>query len=83
MHINCLELLAAILALKMFVKGRQGISIMLYLDYTMTVAYINNLGGGSIESVIDPITEPVDVVPGKKHPNNSPPPPWEGESHSR
>ena len=45
MHINCLELLAATLSLKTFAKGKQGISILLYVDNTTAVAYINNLGG--------------------------------------
>ena len=44
MHTNCLELLAATLALKKLAKGRQGISILLYLDNTTEVAYINKLG---------------------------------------
>ena len=39
MHINCLESLAATLALKTFAKGRQGISVLLYLDNTTAVAY--------------------------------------------
>jgi len=45
MHINCLELLAATLALKTFAKGKSGISILLRMDNTTAVAYINNQGG--------------------------------------
>ena len=44
LHINCLELLAAQLALKTFVKSQQGISVLLQLDNSTAVAYINNLG---------------------------------------
>ena len=44
-HINCLELLAATLALKTFVKSRRGMSVLLKIDNTMAVAYINNQGG--------------------------------------
>ena len=44
-HINCLELLAAFLALQTFAKGKEGISILLRLDNTTAVAYINNQGG--------------------------------------
>ena len=44
MPISCLELLAATLTLKTFAKGKQGISVLLYLDNTTAVAYINNLG---------------------------------------
>ena len=45
MHINCLELLAATLALKSFVKDRTGIAVLLQLDNQTAVAYINNMGG--------------------------------------
>lgn len=44
-HINCLELLAATLALKTFTKDRKGISGLLKIDNTSAVAYINNHGG--------------------------------------
>ena len=44
-HINWLELLAATLALKTFLKSRRGMSVLLKIDNTMTVAYINNQGG--------------------------------------
>lgn len=45
LHINCLELLAAELAMKTFLKSRQGISVLLQLDNSTAVAYINNRGG--------------------------------------
>ncbi|XP_065902413.1 uncharacterized protein [Dysidea avara] len=45
MHINCLELLAATLATKTFAKSKTSISILLRIDNTTAVAYINNLGG--------------------------------------
>ena len=44
MHINCLELLAAILAAKTFLKGQIGQSVLLQLDNQTAVAYINNMG---------------------------------------
>ena len=44
-HINCLELLAATLALKTFVKDKKGVSVLLRIDNTTAVAYINNHGG--------------------------------------
>ena len=44
-HINCLELLATTLALKTFVKDRTRLSVLLKLDNTSAVAYINNQGG--------------------------------------
>ena len=45
LHINCLELLAADLALKSFLKDQQGVTVLLQLDNSTAVAYINNLGG--------------------------------------
>ena len=45
MHINCLELLAAILAVQSFLKDQAGVSVVLQLDNQTAVAYINNLGG--------------------------------------
>ena len=45
MHINCLEFLAADLAMKSFLKGLHGISVLLQLDNSTGVAYINNPGG--------------------------------------
>ena len=43
MHINCLELLAATFAVQTFAK--KVATILLKLDNTSAVAYINNLGG--------------------------------------
>ena len=45
MHIHCLELSAATLAVQAFAKDRSGISILLQLDNQTVVAYINHLGG--------------------------------------
>ena len=44
-HINCLELLAATLSLKTFVKNTKGLSVLLKIDNTTAVACINNQGG--------------------------------------
>ena len=44
-HINCLELQAATLALQTFTKDRRGTSVLLRIDDTTAVAYINNRGG--------------------------------------
>ncbi len=44
LHINCVELLAATLALKTFTKGQTGLSVLLKMDNT-AVAYVNNQGG--------------------------------------
>ena len=48
MHINCLELLATELAMKWFLKSHRGVTVLLQLDNSTAVAYINNLGGHSI-----------------------------------
>ena len=45
LHINCLELLAASLAVRTFAKERSGITILLKIDNTTAVAYINRMGG--------------------------------------
>ena len=45
MHINCLELKAAALALQSLIKDRTGISVLLQLDSQTAVSYINHLGG--------------------------------------
>ena len=44
-HINCLELLAATLAVKTFLKGQTDKQVLLRMDNSTAVAYINNLGG--------------------------------------
>ena len=48
MHINCLELLAATLETKTFLKDQVGVSVLLQLDNHTAVAYINNMGGQSL-----------------------------------
>ena len=44
-HINCLELLAATLAVKAFTKSQQNVTILLRTDNIPTRAYINHFGG--------------------------------------
>ena len=45
MHINCLELLAATFAVQTFAKARSGATVLLKLDNTSAIAYINNREG--------------------------------------
>ena len=52
MHINCLELLAATLAVKTFAKAKITMSILLRIDNTTAVAYINNLGGTASKELV-------------------------------
>ncbi len=47
LHINCLELLAATLAVKCFAKGKTALSIMLKMDSAAALTYINKRGGTS------------------------------------
>ena len=51
-HINCLEMLAATLALKTFTKKKTGLSMLLKIDNTTAVAYINNQGGTVSEELV-------------------------------
>ena len=44
-HINYLELKAAFLALKTFLKDKSRVTVSLQLDNTTAIAYINNKGG--------------------------------------
>ena len=44
-HINCLEALAAFHAVKCFVRDKRSITVLLLLDNTTAVAYVNKLGG--------------------------------------
>ena len=45
MHINCLELLAAFLAVKCFAKDKTNLTIYLKMDSMSALTYINKLGG--------------------------------------
>ena len=45
MHINCLELLAVTLAVQTFAKNWTDATILLMINNTSAVAYINNQGG--------------------------------------
>ena len=72
-HINCLELLAATLAAQTFLKDKTRMSVLLRLDNTTAVAYINNLGGTVSKELVYRLSkEPVDVVPRKEYPHHSP-----------
>ena len=45
MHINCLELLAATLAIQTFAKRKENVLIHLKMDSTSALTYINKMGG--------------------------------------
>ena len=44
-HINCLEALAAFHAVKCFVRDKKSITVLLRMDNTTAVMYVNKLGG--------------------------------------
>ena len=72
MHINCLELLAADLAMKSFLKGLRGISVLLQLDNSTAVAYINNLGG-MVSPALTSLAKSLWLwAPGERYSDNSP-----------
>ena len=45
LHINCKELLAATFAMKAFTKNLQNTHVLLQVDNTTTIAYLNKMGG--------------------------------------
>lgn len=45
LHINCLELMAAFLAFKCYLKNRKSIHVLLKIDNMSAVAHINKMGG--------------------------------------
>ena len=45
MHTNCLELLAATLAIQTFAKRKENVLILLKMDSTSALTYINKMGG--------------------------------------
>ena len=83
MHINCLELLAATLAVQTFAKRKTNISILLRIDNTTAVAYINHLGWVGVKGAHPPRPQFMDVVPGKEHSLNSSASPRGVKPHSR
>ena len=60
-YINCLEIQAAYLAAQTFLGDQSGVSVLLQLDNTTAVAYINNLWGNSIPTFGQPCKIPMDV----------------------
>ena len=80
-YVNRLELLAATLAVKSFAKDKFRISILLRIDNITAVAYINHLGGYSLQGSSQADKRPVDVVPGTEYPHHSTTPPGTDCNH--
>ncbi|XP_011858818.1 PREDICTED: uncharacterized protein LOC105556344 [Vollenhovia emeryi] len=51
LHINYLELLAAFFGLKCFAKNLRNCSVLLRIDNTTAIAYINRMGGSRYENL--------------------------------
>ncbi len=66
LHIYCLELLAATLALKTFTKGQTGLSVLLKMDNTTAVAYVNNQGG-TVSRGAETVQGAVDMVSAEEY----------------
>ena len=56
LYINCLELLAATLAVQTFAKQKQSISVLLKIDNMTAVAY-NNRKGGTVSSMLSQLAK--------------------------
>ena len=81
LHINELELLAALFALKAFLKHVRDISVLLKSDNVTTVTYINHLGGTRSRVLYSQSLEgAVALVSPKRHNTQSTTPTRQGES---
>lgn len=52
LHINCLELLAATYAIKAFTKSLSNAHVLIQMDNTSAIAYVNKMGGAK-QGVLD------------------------------
>ena len=68
LHINCLELLAAIYAMKAFTKTLSNAHVLIQTNSTSAIAYKNKMGRGDKQGVLDQhrLTLPLRVVPGQE-----------------
>ena len=71
-HINCLELLAAMLAVKMFAKNETRLTILHAQDRQHNGGSLHQQSGrDSVERACLTVPGAMDVVPGKEHPHSS------------
>ena len=82
MHINCLKLLAATLAIKCFARDKTNIMILLKVDNITAISYINRLGWHSIPSTEPTDQGPMALVHGQEHYTEGCPSSRETERHS-
>ncbi len=83
LHINCLELSAAMLAVKCFAKGTTSLSTLLKMDNEAAPTYINRSGGTTSPQLTKLSKEQwLCMVHGEEHLPLSPKPPKCAELHS-
>ena len=82
-HINYLELKAAFLALKSFVKESSKISILLRLDNITAIAFINKMGGYPFKPLVTDGSGDVELVCGETHNDSCRASTWHPEYPSR
>ena len=85
MHINCLNLMAADLGMKSFLKHQHEVAVLLQLDNSTAVAYIKNLGGGggNLSNAYSLGKDPMALGTGEGHHNHSPTHPRWGQHYGR
>ena len=83
MHINCLELLAAHLAVKSFAKNKANLTIHLKMDSMSAIDIHQQTGGNDIPTAELPCQRAVAVVYGEEHPSQGTTPGRCTEHHSR
>ena len=82
-HINFLELLAALLALRLFVRNQEGISILLLLDSVTAIAFINRMGGHPLHAPIGSCSGDLELVHLQEHNSSCGTSPGVGECKGR
>ena len=65
LHINVLEMHAALIALKHFTKHVRGVHILMKVDNTTTLSYINKMGGTRVTVLVDLALEFWEIVLGR------------------
>ena len=83
MHINCLKLLAATFATQTPVRGRTGLMVLLLINNTSAVSYINNLGGTISPELVNLAQKNLALESREGHTYQSPTPARDTESDSR
>lgn len=83
LHINCLELLAATYAIKAFTKSLSNAHVLIQMDNTSAIAYVNKMGGSQAGCVRQTCSFPMGVVPREEDHSSSGAHSRSTECHSR